>query len=238
MELKTIDLSKGSYTVRVPRKDRIYTASLDGWTFELGAFMWYEGLFDEDSALRGRSAMKHNLILTAPSGAQALFEHVCLTAQGLEFDYLPHSWKAELPTWERRVGEIYKHLVEDEGMFETFHAAAQWALSLEHLSSRDLPRVKTNYDAMVPTMRLHRFFQRCFSPDEKGKPLAGHLRWFTKVLATDGSADYGDLICLHDEGANEFRLLSHSQTLLAKEAVEQFKLTADEIQIFLEDLKD
>lgn len=238
MDLTTIDLSKGTYTVRIPRKERSFSASLDDWTFELGAFMWLEGLFDEDPALRGRSAMKHNLILTAPSGARALFEHVCLSAEGLYFDYIPHSWGASLPEWEKRIGEVYSHLVEDQGMFEDNHTAARWASSINRIADRGLPRKKTNFVEGVPAQRLHRFFQRCFLADDKGKPLSGHLRWFTKVLAEDHSADYGDLICLHDEGAKEFRLLSHSQTLLSKEAVEQFKLSVDEVRLFLEELED
>jgi hypothetical protein len=145
MDLTTIDLSKGTYTVRVPRKERSFLASLDDWTFELGAFMWLEGLFEEDPALKGRSAMKHNLILTAPSGANALFEHVCLSADGLEFDYIPHSWGAALPLWEKRVGEVYSHLVDEHGMFEDNHSASQWARNGPRIVSRGLPRVRADW---------------------------------------------------------------------------------------------
>jgi hypothetical protein len=240
MDLTTIDLSKGTYTVRVPRKERSFLASLDDWTFELGAFMWLEGLFEEDPALKGRSAMKHNLILTAPSGANALFEHVCLSADGLEFDYIPHSWGAALPLWEKRVGEVYSHLVDEHGMFEDNHSASQWARNGPRIVSRGLPRVRADWPDgknITEAVLMRRFYQKCFIPNDKDKPNASHLRWYTRVLDISGECHYGDLICLHDEGASEFRLLSYSQTLPLVVAKKLFEMTVADHRDFIDSLE-
>lgn len=234
---KQIDLSgRARYVVRAEEPIQKYKADALGWTWEVRDGMWLEGLFEEDPGTRGLASMRHTVLATSGEGQQAAFTDVTLQGDSLWWDYLPASFRATPDVFSEALSSVYRELAQERGLWKDNHSASKWCFEGPRSHSRGLPYTVgylSENDTLEKIYLLPRFYQRCYVPDQNGKPASAHLRWYTKVLDLDLECCYGEIVSLHDEASKEFRLLDHSTRLPEPLAKRIFALGVKQHQEFV-----